>query len=183
MKITSILRYLLLSLGVLFFLSSCLIDTFSKTENLDTITGLELFDENGSPIGLWQQPNNRRGDNLIFPVPSSGIINLVAQRDATGNPINFQRVIIRNGSCCMEQKNEARDDVFTLDRISSFPVEDIDMGIDDFSFFQIDMTSFGEGFYKIFMQLENDSIFWQNVYIDPSSTNFSDFTFLDTVCE
>jgi len=188
MKFTSIASFLvIISLGS-FCLSSCRVDIpdlmIPVPEGLDTVLGLSLFDANGNPIGNWRTPNDRQGEVVCFPVPSNGALSIVATEGLTDPNKTITKVWVRKGTCCLEEKvlldEETTEVLYTIDRVSASAELELDIG--EQSQFQLDLSALETGFYKVFYTLKDNSLFWQNIYLDPSRTNFESFDFLDQEC-
>jgi len=43
------------------------------------VTGLDIVDENGNPVGTWQKPNHNPGPLRLYPVPSGNELFISSQ--------------------------------------------------------------------------------------------------------
>lgn len=151
-------------------------------EELDAVTGIYLFDINGSIIGDWNVPNDNRRDYTVYPNPSDGNVSLFIPSRTGAKP---KAIWVVPGKCEASDDNDilTADIEFSVDEIQNASVLS-DINLDHItSNVQLALTSLSEGFYKVFFQDENDGVYWQNIFISPGTLNFPDNSLLDAVCE
>ena len=146
---------------------------------IDVVTGLDLYDENGNGIGTWENPNHNPGPLRIFPVPAGNNIILSSQ-------IIITDLWIVPASC--DKDNTSRDI-----RSLSMDIEYDENEISSNSISYVPITNFNNqlalnlegstpGFYKIFVKTPNGDFHWQNIYYDPGLVPLVDFSALDDTC-
>ena len=147
---------------------------------IDVITGMDFFDENGSPIGRWGFPNYNPSDVFVYPIPSIGVVSV-------GSQDKVERIWLVPVNCF---KDSVTMNITTLSENLTYEISEIeavqikDIPTPDFNgAVQLDFSDVNTGFYKIFYQKENDSIHWYNIYIDPTVNNFPDFSFMENNCQ
>ena len=70
-------------------------ETEPNYASIDVVTGLDLFDENGSPIGRWKFPNQKPGNGSTFPNPSTGIVSIYNTQKIERKNLNLRTWIKR----------------------------------------------------------------------------------------
>ena len=148
-------------------------------EDINIITGLDFFDDNGNPIGRWKSPNHNPGNVATFPNPNIGIVSLYSQQ-------KIVQIWLIPADCF---NDTATNDIPTLSQNLDYGIVEIEeisiknIPVPDFNNqINLDFSDIATGFYKLFYQLETEEILWQNLYVDPSSTNIPTFGFLDDLC-
>lgn len=179
----------LLFLSALFFINlvSCKSDDTHNDpmnepiyEELGIVTGLDFFDDNGAALGQWKSPNHNPGDALAFPNPNNG--NLL---------VSSLNVIVRiwlipatcvTDSTTMNILTLSQDLTYTIPELENAQVKDISLsGFNNQV--ALNFNDVSAGFYKLFFELENGDLFWQNLYIDPAASNFPTLDFLNDLCD
>lgn len=182
------MRKTILFLSILFLINlmSCKSDDThndpideSIYQELEIITGLDFFDENGAAIGRWKSPNHNPGEVTTYPNPNTG--NAFAY-----SPNKIVRIWLIPSSCATDSTTTdipslSQDLTYTISQLENAQVKDISL-IDFNNSAALNFNDVSVGFYKIFYELENEDLFWQNLYIDPSATNFPTFDFLNNLC-
>ncbi len=150
-----------------------------KYSSIDVVTGMDLFDANGQAIGRWREPNDKRGNITAFPVPGNGNVAIIGIQ-------NIKRILVIPSTCFRDTVTE---DIIGLSQSTAYDIEDIeefkllDQSLEMSSeIINLNLSDLNAGFYKIFYIENEESIFRQNIYIDPNVNNFPDFTALDTAC-
>ena len=171
MKLKSIIHVLC----VIILFVSCGVN---DDKEIDVVTGLHLFDANGSALGLWNEPNDNLGDALCYPNPSNGILSLASQDQII-------KVWILEGNCMASSDETIREDAstlnYTIGKIEEQQIREIPI-IDFNGIITLNLTDLGEGFYRIFYMTVPEDLFWQNVYVDPNITSFQDLLFINDAC-
>ncbi|GJM17787.1 MAG: hypothetical protein DHS20C13_31140 [Thermodesulfobacteriota bacterium] len=149
--------------------------------DIDVVTGLDLYDFNGAPIGRWKFPNNKPGDNHIFPNPCTDAVFVLSQQ-------NIQKLWLVPASCFSDSTTM---NIPELSGNLSFSISDIeDNQIKSFEIMgatgnniALDLSDVAPGFYRLFIQLEDEEIYWENIYTDNSVNSFPDWSILEEGCE
>jgi len=147
--------------------------------DIDVITGMDFFDQNGQAIGRWGFPNHNPSDVFVYPIPNIGIVSVNSQD-------KLKRIWLVPVNCF---KDSVTMDITMLSESVTYETSEIeavqikDIPTPDFvDVVQLDFSDVNIGFYKIFYQKENDAIHWRNIYIDPTVNNISDFSFMENNC-
>ncbi len=147
-------------------------------ESLEATTGLQWVDANGNLVGKWKIPNDYNPSSAIYPNPSNGIISISALEP-------LKRFWIVPATCVNENNSQIPNLISSV----SYSVEDIEArSVKDFVIQSNnlnvvgDLSDLSSGIYKVFIELDNGTINWFSIYIDPQQNNFPDLEFLDLVC-
>lgn len=172
---------------VLFNLMSCESDDDETTQmdnpvyqELDIVTGLDFFDENGAAIGRWKSPNHNLGEISTYPIPNNGNVFIYSLD-------KIVRVRLVAATCSTDSTTTdipilSQDLTYTTTELENAQVKDIPLT--DFNTqAALNFNDVPAGFYKLFFELENGDLFWQNLYIDPAASNFPTFDFLNNLCD
>ena len=171
----------LVSFSIFSFIS-CNDDEISESNNnyvlVDSVTDLYLYDENGAAIGKWRDPNVKRSeDAFVYPIPATDALFVSSNSFITN-------IWVIKGDCFQEDIDNIED----LSQNLIYEVSELEPNEFTANFssqtpnFQIDFRDYEKGFYRIFYEIENDVIYWENLYVDPTATNFPDIVFLDNEC-
>lgn len=151
----------------------------TEYQELGFVTGLDLFDENGSPIGRYKDPNHKTGEVSVFPIPNNGVFSVFSQTQV-------ERLWLIPAECVIDTINM---DIFNLSQSLTYELSELENAqIKDINTansgmqFQLNFSDVDAGFYRLFYQMTTEELFWQNIYIDPNATGFPDFTILDNAC-
>jgi len=153
--------------------------TSSAYENIDVVTGIDFFDENGSPIGRWGFPNHYPGAIIAYPIPNTGTMFLSSQT-------KIKRVWLVPANCLKDSVTVdiptlAQDLTYEISELESAQIKDIPTP-DFMDNIALDCSAVAAGFYRLFCQLESEELRWYNVYIDPTVSNFPNFDFMEDGC-
>lgn len=147
---------------------------------LDVVTGLDYFDENGAPIGLWKTPNDRPGIARAFPNPNLGVVSILSMK-------NINRIWLIPSTCMIDTITENIPELsqslsFEITALEEAQIKDISLSESSLQL-SLDLSDTSTGFYKLFYQIEEtEEIFWQNIYSDPNGNSIPEFTVLDDIC-
>lgn len=147
--------------------------------DIDIVTGLDMTDALGAPIGRWKFTNNKAGEVSVFPNPSDGNVSLFSTE-------GIARVMLipatcLNDSTTVDIPGQSQMLDFSLEEIEALQVKDFQVLVDANEII-LDYTDVSAGFYRVFYQIGNE-FFWQNIYIDPAVNNFPNLDFLQGLCE
>ncbi len=149
-------------------------------QELDIVTGLDFLDENGAPLGRWKSPNHNPEDVSTYPNPNNGNAFIYS-------PNKIVRIWLIPTTCVTDSTTTdiptlSQNLTYTISELENAQVKDI--SLTDFNTqVALNFNDVSAGFYKIFFELENGNLNWQNLYIDPSASNFPTFDFLDNLCD
>ncbi len=151
----------------------------SYFENVNTVTGLYLYDINASGIGKWRQPNVKKSEEVnIYPIPASDVLNISSN-------LHITNVWIIEAACYNEDTEniEELSQALSYEKAELVPIEFTATFSSPTDNFQINLEAYEKGFYRLFYEINNDQIYWENLYVDPAVSNFPDFNFLDDLCQ
>lgn len=149
-------------------------------KDLDIVTGLDFFDDNGAAIGRWKSPNHNPGEISTYPIPNNG--NLFVFSLETIVHIWLIPATCQTDSITFDIPTLSKNLNYTITELENAQVKDIPL-TDFNNQVALNFDDVSAGFYKIFFELENGDLFWQNLYIDPAASNFPTFNFLDNLCD
>lgn len=146
-------------------------------KNLDIVTGMALTDELGAPIGLWRSPNDKRDGLSIFPNPSKGVFGLSFQN------VEPKQFWIVPANCASDSDIIVGDIDFSFekDQITNLALRNGFVPSNGI-IINMNLTDLKDGFYKIFFELSNGDIRWQNVYISPELNHLNYLDQLNAAC-
>ena len=149
-------------------------------QELSIVTGLDFFDDNGAELGRWKSPNHNPGEATAYPNPNNG--------DAfVYSPNKIVRIWLIPATCVTDSTTAniptlSQDLTYSISELENAQVKNI--SLTDFNnSVALNLNDVIAGFYKMFFELENGDLFWQNLYIDPAASSFSTFDFLDDLCD
>ncbi|MBP7273162.1 MAG: hypothetical protein KA974_04940 [Saprospiraceae bacterium] len=134
-------------------------------QEISLVSGLQLRDENGSPLGTLGNPNVLMNDTAIaiYPNPARGVMFVHATD-------TIQQIWMIKGTAdtSFRASNFAlllNQDLYSVDKIDNAAVipiyginhPNVSINLDNV---EIDLT----GYYRIFIQLKDGTIHWDNFY-------------------
>ena len=147
--------------------------------DLDVVTGIDLYDDNGSPIGRWKSPNDKQGEILTFPNPSISTVSVFSLQKIVRIWLIYTDCL--TDSVTVDIPGLSQDLDYEIAEIEEAQIMDI--SIPDFNNqVAIDFSNYGKGFYKIFYQIDNGTLYWQNIFIDPTASSLPTYESLDDFC-
>jgi len=153
----------LLIISLFILCTNCDKDSNSNFEKVNTVTGIAFTDDNASPIGQWQFPNEKETDVSVYPNPATDVINLFSQEPLSG-------VWLILGDC---EGEDIGEEITEMSQSLSYTVSDITTNqvviLSDTQIMStelsINLANVEEGFYRIFFEIEaTGEIFWKNFY-------------------
>jgi hypothetical protein len=177
--------FFILGMSLCFLFSNCVDDKEKEEETstiyaeLDVVTGLDFYDENGSPIGRWKSPNNNPGAVYTYPNPNTGVVAINSQE-------KIVRIWLIPADCVTDNTIDipelSSNLTFEIPELESVQIKDIPLT--DFNTqINLNLSDVAAGFYRIFFELETGTILWENIYADPSVSSIPTFDFLDGLCD
>ncbi|MEL6656641.1 MAG: hypothetical protein AAFP77_03085 [Bacteroidota bacterium] len=142
--------------------------------SLDIVTGLQARDINGAPIGQLGNPNTLPGEVDIFPNPALGSANIQYFGGASLQVVQYwifpadQNTDFANVNFSTLLNN----DTYSADEISDLNVTQTNLV--NLSAFAITLDDFSAGYYRIFYLMSDETLLWDNIYVDPSAGSPSD---------
>jgi len=148
--------------------------------DIDIITGLDFFDDNGSPISRWKSPNHNPGEVKTYPNPNIGTVSLYSQQEIIRIWLVPAEFLIDSVIMDIPTLSQSLD--YSISDLENINIKDIPIPTFNTNI-SLDFSDVATGFYKLFYQMDTEELFWQNLYIDPTSTNIPTFGFLDNLCD
>ena len=157
---------------VIFFIIVSVLISCSSDENnssnstqIDLVTGINLVNNFGISEGKIGNPNELPRDNIsisviVYPNPST---NHVIIKSIT----KIKSVWVIKG---VKTNNYQEIDFLNILKSNLYSAKEIlSKSLKEFTEVRnreliLDLSSFNDGFYKVFVQLEDDSISWTNIY-------------------
>lgn len=178
------MKHLFLLFSFVLVLSTCgddemVIDPYTQELALDIVTGLQTRDANAAPVGMLGNPNVFSGQVDTYPVPA---INTVNVQYFGGSNLQIMQYWIFAANATTEYadinyQQLLGNGVYSPDEVSELNI--LQTSTVNLSSFALDLSDLDPGYYRIFYLLSNEQLLWDNLYIDPSATDFS--TLLSTV--
>ena len=174
--------FLLLTFALLF--ATCqddemVVDPYTQELALEIVTGLQTRDFNAAPVGSLGNPNTFSGEVDIYPVPAINTANI---QYFGGANLQVRQYWIFAASATTDYadinfQQELSNDTYSADEVSDLNI--IQTNTVNQSAFAIDVSDFSPGYYRIFYLISDETLLWDNLYVDPNAGDF--FTLLSTV--
>lgn len=142
---------------------------------IDIVTGMLVATPQGIVTELWGNPNlpaNPRSN--VFPKPASGTVRVL-----TNSPI--KNIWLISGFPSRRFVNTDFQQVFAQDPYDVGAIETSairsfeNLGATDIN---INLEGLNDGYYRLFIQFQDDTLTWDNFYVDRSgSVNLDDINF------
>ena len=147
-------------ISLILLLSSCSKDKDEPKSYDNIITGFIFRNDVGYAIGQIGNPNIKitNGETIqvvSYPNPSRAIINIYISNIETDTPI---KIAITKGLF----KEDADVDIINYTSLSEITSDIIFEDIIDNKNFSIDLSSFDDGYYRIFVEINND-VYYDNI--------------------
>ena len=142
---------------------------------LEIITGMNLVDAFGNNVGTFGNPNvlNSNLNVAMYPNPAIDILRIssistiknawIVKGNPTSGFINtdFNAILIGDLYTNSEIKSKAS---FGIEAINNTNIA-------------IDLGRFDKGYYRVFIELEDASIIWNNIYFRASQTDLDSINY------
>lgn len=142
---------------------------------IDIVTGMQVVDAQGTSIEQWGNPNLPNTIRAtVFPKPATGTIRVITSSSmkniwlVSGFPTkrfvdtNFQQLFAQNPYNVGEIQTNSTRAFENLDQTN----------------ITINLDGLSQGYYRMFIQFQDDTFTWDNFYVGvSSSTNFDDINF------
>ena len=149
---------------------------FSNPTEIDLVTGMYLVDNVANSVGKVGNPNVLQSNVSVtlYPNPSLDILNVISGSSIKNiwiikgiptsnfNNTDFNSVLKPNLYSNFEIKNKSIFDVENINGKNSI---------------QIDLASFEKGYYRVFVELEDGLISWDNIYFRASQFEIDEINY------
>ena len=177
------MRLYCFALCILTALFSCSSDSTQEQmeaefyKNINVVTGLNFYDDNGNPVGRWKSPNNNPGDIKVYPNPSRGVFQI---SDTEG----FSKLYLIPAQCMIDstERNIALLSMslsYLNEELESSSIVEFELDSNNHNF-QLDFSSQSDGFYRLFFEHSDQSYSWENIYINAILDNQNYIQMIDT---
>jgi hypothetical protein len=142
-------------------------NTISKELSLSIVTGLSLHDDVGAPMGVLGNPNIKLPNN-IQPYP-----NTPGQAIAIYSADTINKVWILPASADQQFSQVEYNTLYQTFNYTVVDIEKLDLIYlepNTSGSFQLDLSSLNSGYYRLFFKTINDSLYWDNIYINTNLT-------------
>jgi len=140
---------------------------------------MSLYDATGADLGTWREPNDYHPNISAFPNPANGNITV-------SGVTNITRIMVIPANCFRDTETEnipelSVSSAYDIEDIEEFEVLDLEFtSATDLIF--LDLSDRSEGFYRVFFIENSETIYRQNIYIDPDMGNVVDVTAINNAC-
>ncbi len=134
--------------------------------DIDIVTGMQLRDENGSPIGAVGNPNINPQATAIYPNPGQGIVSVYSPNSLVES-IWILPGIQDTTFMDIDFANEINNINYTQSEIEALDILNIDINAAQVN---LNLQELENGYYRVFYQLENGELKWDNIYINKELT-------------
>jgi hypothetical protein len=148
---------------------------------IEIVTGMNIVTPEGITTEQWGNPNIPTNPNFnIFPKPAFETIRVIT-------PSAIQQIWLVRGVPTQLLSETDFDQVFAT---TPYQVEDVQANA--FRTFEaagsadvvLQLTGITQGYYRLFIQLQNGSLVWDNIYVQGSSdVNLNDINFWDILSD
>ena len=148
-------------------------------QEIGIVTGLDLLDANGQPLGRWRVPNHKNGVVSVFPIPNNGVFSMIGNQ-------TIKEIWLVPASCAVDSTTMNIDELaqnltFSVSEVAAIAVKNVDTSGSG-NQITVDFADVSNGFYKVFFDLTTDGLRWQNIYIDDNFSGMPNFETLDNAC-
>lgn len=145
------------------------VDPYTQELALDIVTGLQARDSNGAPAGLYGNPNVFSGEVDVYPNPALAQAN-VQYFGGSGLDVQQYWIIAATQNTDYAGINYdmlLRNDTYSADEVST--LNTVQTNVVGAAAFAIDFSGFTPGYYRIFYLMSDETLLWDNLYIDPNA--------------
>ena len=151
-------------------------DPYEAELQLGIVTGINVRDVNAVPLGSYGNPNVFSGEIDFYPNPSSGQANVIyfggvgltvrqywifaATKSTEYADINYNQLL--------NNATYSPDEVAALTVVQTNTVNQ--------GSFALILDGFTPGYYRIFYLMNNNTLYWDNIYVDPTATDLGQLT-------
>lgn len=149
-------------------------DNNSNSTDINIVTGMNLVDNLGNNVGVIGNPNVLNNAGFVtYPNPAIDVLTIVGIPAA-------KNIWILKGVPTKSFSNTNFSDVLNANVYDSaeikgksvFEIEDIVANN-----LKIDLSRFEQGYYRVFVELEDGTIHWNNIYFRASQSDINDINF------
>ncbi len=131
---------------------------------INLVTGINMTDEQGAPVGNVGNPNVYPGNLMLFPKPCKDVISVFDMS-------NFKNIWVTKGN-----KNQSFADI-EYDRLlanTDYPTDSIllvtelifELENQDVSQVNLNLENLSTGYYRVFVEMKSGDLFYDNIYVD-----------------
>lgn len=146
-------------------------DPYEAELQLEIVTGINVRDANAVPLGSYGNPNVFSGEVDFYPNPAIGQANVIyfgaagllvkqywifAATKTTEYADIAYNVLLTNATY-------SPDEVAALNVVQTNTVNQ--------QGFALNLDGFTPGYYRIFYLMSNNTLFWDNIYVDPTASD------------
>ena len=145
---------------------------FDNELALEIVTGLQARDANAAPVGQFGNPNTFTGEVDAFPNPAIGELRVqyygannlqVKQYWIFAAPQNTDYADVDYGLLLA-------NNTYSPDEVSDLTIEQTNTV--NLSSFILNTDTFSPGYFRIFYLMSDETLLWDNIYVDPSATDY-----------
>ena len=137
--------------------------------NLNIVTGIQMRDENGQPIGNAGNPNSKSGEISVFPNPLIDAANVFILNGF------LDEIWILKGTqnmafTTLDFTSILENHEVPIDSISDNKIMEFGLPSDqDIRAITLNLQNLETGYYRIFYKTKAGEIFWDNLKVDKTS--------------
>lgn len=138
-------------------------DPEDPAKNISLVTGIFLTDENGQSLGKAGNPNVVNDQVSVYPSLVYQQFHVIADQSvirlwlATGAPDTTYSQV--------DFEDRLKDHQYAITEIQAIDKKEVHAHSDQFA---VNVSDCPTGYYRVFFQMGNGSIQWDNIYIDNS---------------
>ncbi|WP_367391363.1 hypothetical protein [Lewinella sp. LCG006] len=146
-------------------------DPYDEELQLEIVTGINVRDVNAAPLGSYGNPNVFSGEVDFYPNPALGQANVIyfgaaglnvkqywifaASVDTSYADINYNLLL--------DNATYSPDEVAALNVVQTNTVNQ--------QGFALNLEGFTPGYYRIFYLMSDNTLYWDNIYVDPTASD------------
>ncbi len=136
----------------------------NESVNIEWVTGINMTDFSGAPIGLVGNPNSKPGVFALYPNPADDVFTI----SATNGIASF---VIKKGTKNTDYPDENFDQKLNSLSYSDLEIADNQILTESFDNFtqsvNINSQTLETGYYRVFFKVRaEDDYIWENIYIN-----------------
>lgn len=170
-------------------------DSLTGSKKINIATGMNVVDNNGNIIAVLGNPNILTNLKLAEKVVSKTDSTITVSDVTSSNSINiyptvvndavninaiekiegiwFVKTQINKNFNDVDFTNSLTNDLYAQQEITAISLYDFDF--EGISSVTIDVSNFENGIYKVFIKLESQNIFWENISVGYTYEDIVDF--------
>jgi hypothetical protein len=146
-------------------------DPYDAELQLEIVTGINVRDINAAPLGSYGNPNIFSGEVDFYPNPAIGQANVI-YFGAAGLSVQQYWIFAAaknteyadiDYNMLLNNATYSPDEVAALNVVQTNTVNQPS--------FALILDGLTPGYYRIFYLMNNNTLFWDNIYVDPTASN------------